>query len=158
MGCCWRWSRADAFLFRHQIDQASYERQRDRIRQQITLGEFELTEATVEQLDLEGLLGFAEHVLGNARALWVQATAEQRVRLQAVLFPEGVPFDGARFGTAATCLAFAQLPEPGGQRDGVASPTGFEAEAPPEPSSQPVDQTIGDNGLCRESNNENRRD
>ena len=74
----------------------------------------------------EGKKTEAEHVLGNARALWVQATAEQRVRLQAVLFPEGVPFDGSRFGTAVTCLAFAQLPEPGGQKDGVASPTGFE--------------------------------
>lgn len=121
----------DAFLFRHQIDQASYERQRDRLRQQLTLGEFELTEATVEQLDLEGVLGFAEHVLGNARALWVQATAEQRVRLQAVLFPKGVPFDGSRFGTAVTCLAFAQLPESAAQKDGVASPTGFEPVLPP---------------------------
>ena len=121
----------DAFLFRHQIDQASYERQRDRMRQQLALGEFELTEATVEQLDLEGLLGFAEHVLGNARALWVQATAEQRVRLQAVLFPEGVPFDGSRFGTAVTCLAFAQLADSAEQKDGVASPTGFEPVSPP---------------------------
>ena len=121
----------DAFLFRHQIDQASYERQRDRIRQQLTLAEFELTEATVEQIDLEGLLAFAEHVLGNARALWVQATAEQRVRLQAVLFPEGVPFDGSHFGTAVTCLAFAQSPASEARKDGVASPTGFEPVPPP---------------------------
>lgn len=121
----------DAFLFRHQIDQASYERQRDRMRQQLALGEFELTEATVEQLDLEGLLGFAEHVLGNARSLWVQATAEQRVRLQAVLFPEGVPFDGSRFGTAVACLAFTQFAASAGSQEGLASPTGFEPVSPP---------------------------
>jgi hypothetical protein len=47
----------DAFLFRHQIDQASYERQRDRMRQQLTLGEFELTEATVNSSTSKGCWG-----------------------------------------------------------------------------------------------------
>ena len=110
----------DAFLFRHQIDQVSCERQRDRMRQQLTLAEFELTDTTVERLDLEGLLAFAEHVLGSTRALWVQATVEQRVRLQAILFSEGVPLNGSNFGTSVTCLTFAQLPGPGAQKGGLA--------------------------------------
>jgi hypothetical protein len=50
----------------------------------------ELEEARLEEIDVEGLLGFAEHVLGNAARLWLDATADQRQRLQRVLFPRRV--------------------------------------------------------------------
>jgi hypothetical protein len=55
-----------AFLFENKIDDVTYERQRDRIRQDVTLSELELEDAKLDQLDVEGLLGFAEHVLVNA--------------------------------------------------------------------------------------------
>ena len=35
----------------------------------------------------------------------------QKQRLQQVLFPEGLRFDGDEFGTAVTCLAFTKLDE-----------------------------------------------
>ena len=85
----------------------------------------------VDPLGSRGVLGFAEHALGNARKLLAQAAVEQWVRLQAVLFPEGLTFDGARSRTAVTCLAFEQLPDSAEQKDGLASPTGFEPVLPP---------------------------
>ena len=51
---------------------------------------------------------------------WQAYLAQQ---LQRVLFPEGLPFDGTRFGTAVTCLAFRQLAENGRVKSNLASPT-----------------------------------
>jgi hypothetical protein len=65
----------DAFLYEKRIDTASYERQRDKIREDIALARIELEDARVDEIDVEGLLGFAEHVLGNAARLWMEAPA-----------------------------------------------------------------------------------
>jgi hypothetical protein len=56
----------------------------------------------------------------------VEQDADQRQQLQHVLFPEGLRFDGKKFGTAVACLAFKQLDENGKLKSGLASPTGFE--------------------------------
>jgi len=116
----------EAFIYDKAIDRQSYERQRDRLREQLALAECDLAEEAREQLDVEAVLGFAEHVLCNAARLWEQASLDQKQRLQASLFPEGLTFDGSGFGTAVTCVAFAQLPVAAAAQDGLASPTGFE--------------------------------
>jgi hypothetical protein len=47
---------------------------------------------------------------------------DQKQQLQQVLFPEGLRFDGEKFGTAVTRLAFKQLDENGDPKSCVASP------------------------------------
>ena len=121
----------EAFIHRREIDRQTYERQRDKLREQVMLAEVELAEATGEELDVEGVLAFAQHVLTNAARLWEQAPLDQRQRLQAVLFPKGLTSDGSGFGTPVTCLAFSELPSSDGAQDGLASPTGFEPVSPP---------------------------
>lgn len=148
----------DAFIHRREIDQQTYERQRDRLREQTMLAEVEREEATCGQLDVEGLLAFAQHVLTNAARLWEQAPLDQRQRLQAALFPKGLVFDGSGFGTPVTCLAFSELPSPHNAKDGLASPTGFEDKPQTEPSSQPVDQTRKDNDLREGPDDGNRQE
>ncbi len=72
----------------------------------------ELHEARIDRLDVEGLLGFAEYLLGkNAGRAWMEANLEQRQQIQSAIFPEGLPFDGRGFGTARTCLVFKWLEE-----------------------------------------------
>jgi hypothetical protein len=90
----------------------------------------ELSAATENQLDVEGLLAFAEHLLTNAARLWMELGLDQKQQLQQVLFPEGLQFDGETFGTAVTCLAFKQLDESGSARSDLASPAGFEPALP----------------------------
>jgi site-specific DNA recombinase len=94
----------EAFIFAKTIDHSVYERQRDRIQEQLALAELELQDARIETLDVEGILGFAERLIGNVGRMWMAAKLEQRQRIQAAIFPEGLPFDGGKFGTAATCL------------------------------------------------------
>ncbi len=67
--------------------------------------------------------GAGEHVLTNAARLWMELGLTQKQQLQRVLFPEGLRFDGERFGTVVTCLAFKKLGENGGPKSGVASPS-----------------------------------
>ncbi len=116
----------EAYVYEKRIDSGTYERQRDKLREDIALCRIELQDARVDEIDVEGLLGFAEHVLSAASRLWLEASADGKQRLQRALFPEGLRFRDGRFGTAVTCLAFTQLAEAGGDESRMASPTGFE--------------------------------
>ncbi len=117
----------EAFIYQRSIDSTTYEQQRDRMREKLALAELELHEARIENVDIEGVLGFAEHLLENAAQMWVDAGLEQRRQLQTAIFPEGLPFSGQGFGTAPTCLAFMQLEKSGASENGMASsPPGFE--------------------------------
>lgn len=52
----------------------------------------------LEELDVEGVLAFAEHFLTNVARLWTERPLDQKQRLQQVLFPNGLRFDGEKFG------------------------------------------------------------
>jgi putative transposase len=99
--------------------------QRDKLRQELTLAELAAHEAKIEAFDVEGILGFAEHLLANAGRLWAEGALEQRQLIQRAIFPEGLPFDGREVGTGVTCLAFMRLPASDGVQNGMASPPGL---------------------------------
>jgi hypothetical protein len=94
-------------LFLQSIDAQSYERQRDRLREEVTLGRIDYHAEAVDELDVEGILAFAERILPRASDLWVQASLDYKQRLQQLFFPEGIAFDGNRFNrTAVTAPLF----------------------------------------------------
>ena len=115
----------ETFIYQKSIDQATYDRQRDKLREETALVEIELHEARLDELDVEGVLGFAEHLLRNVGRAWLEASLDQRQRLQQVLFPEGLRFDGEAFGTAVTCLAFKDFGELRPTGTDLASPRGI---------------------------------
>jgi hypothetical protein len=84
----------DAFLFERSIDIDTYDRHADRVREQMTLLKIDEHTSKLEELDVEGILAFAERVLPRTADLWVQASLDQRQRLQQLFFPQGVAFDG----------------------------------------------------------------
>ena len=78
----------------------------------------------LEEMDVEGILAFAERVLPRAADLWVQASLNQKQRLQQLFFPDGISFDGKRFvRTAVTTHAFNYLTCADGSENQVASPS-----------------------------------
>jgi hypothetical protein len=100
----------DAFLFQQSIDAQSYERQRDRLREELTLAQIDHHAEATDELDVQGILAFAERILLRASDLWVQASLDYKQRLQQLFFPEGIAFDGNRFNrTAATAPRFNYL-------------------------------------------------
>jgi hypothetical protein len=109
----------EAFLFAQSIDAVSYERQRDRLREELTLAQIDHHAQAVDELDVQGILAFAERVLPRASDLWVQASLDHKQRLQQLFFAEGIAFDGNRFNrTAVTAPLFKYLapPESGDER------------------------------------------
>jgi site-specific DNA recombinase len=100
----------EAFLDERTIDIERYDRNRDRLREELTLVQMDRHAMEFEELDVEGILAFAERVLPSASNLWVQSSLNQKQRLQQLFFPEGVRFDGKRIvGTGLTLPVFNYL-------------------------------------------------
>jgi site-specific DNA recombinase len=100
----------ELFIFDRAIDRESYERQKARLREELKLARIDGHTSELEEIDAEGILAFAERVLPRASDLWVQATLEQRQRLQQLFFPDGIAFDGKHFSrTAVSTPAFNWL-------------------------------------------------
>ncbi len=117
----------DAFLFAQSIDRTSYERQRDRLREELTLAQIDHHADATDELDVQGILAFAERILPRASDLWVQASLDYKQRLQALFFPEGIAYDGNRFNrTAVTAPLFNYLAPPERADERVVSPEGIE--------------------------------
>ena len=69
----------EAFLYSESIDLTSYSRQRDKLREELTLAKIDHHTEAVDELDVEGILAFAERILPRASDLWVQRSEERRV-------------------------------------------------------------------------------
>ena len=52
------------------VDLASYERQRDKVRQDLALAQMDQQSEALEEIDVAGLLAFAERVLPRASEMW----------------------------------------------------------------------------------------
>ena len=117
----------EAFLYAQTIDLTSYERQRDRLREELTLAQIDRHAEAIEEIDVAGILAFAERVLPRAADLWVQASLDQKQRLQQLFFPDGIAFDGNRFNrTAATAPFFKYLALEESAEERVVSRDGIE--------------------------------
>ena len=79
----------EAFIFDRSIDRATYEKQRDRTQEELTLANLELQDSRIEAADTEGILAFAGYLLENASRMWLEANLEQRQRIQSAIFPRG---------------------------------------------------------------------
>jgi hypothetical protein len=74
----------------------------DKLREELTFAKIDHHAEAVDELDVEGILAFAERILPRASDLWVQASLDYKQRLQELFFPEGIAFDGNRFNRTAT--------------------------------------------------------
>jgi hypothetical protein len=96
--------------FERAIDIVTYDRHRDKLREELTLAQMDRHSCELEEMDVEGILAFAERVLPSASNLWVQSSLAQKQRLQQVFFPEGVRFDRKTLvGTGTTLPVFNYL-------------------------------------------------
>jgi hypothetical protein len=116
----------EAFLFERSIEIETYDRQAEKLRE-LTLARIDRHSGQLDELDVEGILAFAERVLPRAADLWVQASLDQRQRFQQLFFPDGIAFDGNRFiGTGATAPIFSYLREIRTENEGLVDQTGIE--------------------------------
>jgi hypothetical protein len=117
----------EAFLYDRSIDIDTYDRQHDRLREELTLAQMECHASELEEMDAEGILAFAERVLPSAANLWVQSSLAQKQRLQQVFFPDGIRFDGEKLvGTGLTLPVFNYLSPDSGSKKELVDLTGIE--------------------------------
>ena len=114
------------FVYERAIDKETYQEMRAKLTEDLTLAEMELRDAQSEEIEIEAVLDFAQMVLLNASNLWKSAPAEQKQRLQQVLFPEGVTYSHKNYRTGVTCLLFSGINIATAQREGLVALTGIE--------------------------------
>jgi len=81
--------------------------------------------------DLDAVLDFGEQLLRNPAQLWSESSLDQKQRLQAVFFPEGLTFTNGGFGTTPSSSFFNVVAMNFESNSNLASPTGFEPVLPP---------------------------
>jgi hypothetical protein len=99
----------DAFIYQRVIDQETYKDQLDKLNEGMTLAEMEQHGQRSEELDLEAVLAFAEKVSLSASRMWLEADLEQRQRLQALLFPEGLQLMNGEIRTPVSASFYNEL-------------------------------------------------
>ena len=75
--------------------------------------------------DESRLIDFAERLFRQAADVCSAATPDQRERLQAAYFPEGLSYDSGEFRTARMRIFFNELRSTDEKIGGMASPAGF---------------------------------
>jgi hypothetical protein len=120
----------NTFIYGRAIDQATYDRQREKLAEETALTEMSAHDARIDEIDIEGVLAFAEHLLVNVARMWAEASLDQRQRLQGVFFPSGITYGAEGFGTAQTSLVFKMLDAIAAPKNSEVSPTGFEPVLP----------------------------
>ena len=76
------------------------------MREELTFAQIDHHAEAIEELDVQGILAFTERVLPRATDLWVQASLNQKQRLQQLFLPEGIAFAGNRFNRTAASAPF----------------------------------------------------
>ena len=100
----------DAFLYPKSIDLEHLRTATGSASRGTHAGEIDRHGFKIEEFDVEGILAFAERLLPRASDLWIQASLEQRQRLQRLFFPDGVAFSGKAFDrTVVTSSLFEYL-------------------------------------------------
>ncbi len=96
----------EAFIYRQAVSKETYQRQSDKISEEITLAEMAAHDTRLDELDIEAVLNFSQHVILNAARLWIEFSLDQKQRLQKVIFPEGLTYSPDGFGTAVASPIF----------------------------------------------------
>ena len=100
----------EAFLFERSIDIETYDRHAEKLREELTLAQIDRHSGQLDELDVEGILAFAERVLPRASDLWVQASLEQRSGCNSCSFrTESRSTEIGFIRTAVTAPAFSYL-------------------------------------------------
>ena len=116
----------DAYVYEKKIDSATYEAEVSRLGAEKVRLTSELVAMRGETASLDDLLWFAKHLLSDLCRSWQGFSSEEKVRFQYLLLPRGVAFNGKTIGTAETASFFRYLQPKSRNKEGLASPTGFE--------------------------------
>ena len=112
------------------IDKESYDDALSELRDRSAAAELELQRATADDVEIDAAVKLGVRLLEDAAGLWLELSPKQKPLLQRFVYPDGLPYDGERFGTAATCGIFRAFRAAGGIGKRMVTPRGFEPLSP----------------------------
>ena len=100
----------EAFLFERSIDIETYDRHAEKLREELTLARIDRHSGQLDELDVEGILAFAERVLPRAATCGCRRHSNSASGSNNCSFQTESLFDGKGFvGTRVTAPAFSYL-------------------------------------------------
>ncbi len=117
-------------LLKKLIDEDTYRQRIDKTKTQLALAKMDERTCEAESLDIEAVLAFAGRMLLEPAKMWQCGSLEQRQRLQELLFPDGLAWNGENFGTVVTCSVVQHLQDNTPQETALVPPRGVEPRSP----------------------------
>ncbi len=94
---------------------------------EITAAKISLSEARIEQFDIEGSVSYANNCIRDLGRLWFDLSPQLRSRFQKRVFPEGIPYKRSQgFGTAKLGLIYKLIKQSESKKSQLVAPAGFE--------------------------------
>ena len=113
------------------IAQEEYEVGLDDINNERIAETIVLNETRIEELNVEGILNYAENFMLNVPKLWKDADLDQRQRFQQLIFPEGLTYGKNGFiGTYVLSPVYGIFETSGGRKSTMVVPRGVEPLLP----------------------------
>jgi hypothetical protein len=97
---------------------------REDLNSEMAVVELNLSQARVDEIEIDKVLDFAENLLLNPASVWLQSSLEQKQRLQQVFFPQGVQYTDGVYRTQETSFLFKGLEGLAGHEKVLGSATG----------------------------------
>jgi len=120
----------EAHVHEQTIDAKTFREHTDRLREQEAIAKLERYDAELEDLDVGAVLAFAERTLCDLAGSWNRAEPPQKTRLQTLLFPSGVTWDGEGVKTQKTASVFGWIDPISDDASLLVTPTRFELVLP----------------------------
>jgi site-specific DNA recombinase len=80
----------EVYVYQQTISEEIYQEQMFKLSEAQTLAQMRLHDAQEAEVDVQAVLTFAEHLLTRVDRMWIEASLDQRQRLQRVLWPDGL--------------------------------------------------------------------
>jgi site-specific DNA recombinase len=120
----------EAHVHEQTIDAKTFREHMDRLREQEAIARMERYGAELEDLDVGAVLAFAERTLCDLAGSWNRAELRQKQRLQSIIFPFGVTWDGKAVRTRETARVFGWIDPICDDKERLVTPARFELALP----------------------------
>jgi hypothetical protein len=118
-------------LIEDRIDQQTYDDQLKEVGTKLQLAEKDGSSGLIPEEELDSLLDFTDWVMLRIAGVWINASYENKQRIQQAFFPDGLVVSKEGFGTVLRPLFFKEFEGVKVENPEMATPGGFEPPLPP---------------------------